>query len=84
MPVIATKSRVTTTMKAFLQLHPPTFKGEPNPLVVEDWLEQVTRARALDTILVTEEELRVLFISYQLQWNALQWWMTIKESVAKK
>ena len=51
-------------MKAFLQLCPSTFRGEPDPLVVEDMLEQV--ARALDMILVTEEELRVLFASYQL------------------
>ena len=58
-------TRTTTTMKAFLQLRPPTFRGEPDPLVAEDWLEQVTRA--LDTILVTDEELRVLFTSYQLQ-----------------
>ncbi|GFZ20068.1 hypothetical protein Acr_28g0007730 [Actinidia rufa] len=64
-------------MKAFLQLRPPTFKGEPDPLVVEDWLEQVTRA--LDTILVIEEDLRVLFASYQLQRDALQWWKTMEE-----
>ena len=63
-PVRAAKSRTTMAMKAFLQLRPSTFKGEPDPLVMKDWLEQVTRA--LDTILVTEEELRVLFASYQL------------------
>ena len=45
-------------------------------MVTEDWLEQVTRA--LDTILVTEEELRVLFASYQLQRDALQWWKTVE------
>ena len=81
-PTRATDSRATTAMKAFLQLCPPTFRGELDPLVVEDWLEQVTRA--LDTILVTEEELRVLFASYQLQGDALQWWKTMEESVAKK
>ncbi|GFS42827.1 hypothetical protein Acr_00g0081910 [Actinidia rufa] len=81
-PVRAADSRATTAMKAFLQLRPPTFKGEPDPLMVEDWLEQVTTA--LDTILVTEEELRVLFASYQLQGDALQWWKTVEESVAKK
>ncbi|GFY97381.1 hypothetical protein Acr_11g0016870 [Actinidia rufa] len=48
----ATDTRVTTTMKAFLQLRPPTFKGEPNPLM--------------------------------LQRDALQWWKTMEESVAKK
>ncbi|GFS36162.1 hypothetical protein Acr_00g0044400 [Actinidia rufa] len=63
-PVRTAESRATTAMKAFLQLRPLTFKGEPDPLVAEDWLEQVTRA--LDTILVTEEDLRVLFASYQL------------------
>ncbi|GFZ21750.1 hypothetical protein Acr_29g0009120 [Actinidia rufa] len=70
-PIRATKNRTTTAMKAFLQLRPPIFKGEPDPLVAEDWLEQVTRA--LDTILVTEKELQVLFASYQLQGDALQW-----------
>ncbi|GFY91089.1 hypothetical protein Acr_07g0012850 [Actinidia rufa] len=81
-PVRTAESRATTAMKAFLQLRPPTFKGEPDPLVAEDWLEQVTRA--LDTILVTEEDLRVLFASYQLQGDALQWWKTMEEVGAKK
>ncbi|GFZ16734.1 hypothetical protein Acr_26g0000040 [Actinidia rufa] len=76
-PVRTAESRATTAMKAFLQLRPPTFKGEPDPLVAEDWLEQVTRA--LDTILVTEEDLRVLFASYQLLGDALQWWKTMEE-----
>ncbi|GFS34613.1 hypothetical protein Acr_00g0034850 [Actinidia rufa] len=71
------ESRATTAMKAFLQLRPPTFKGEPEPLVAEDWREQVTRV--LDTILVTEEDLRVLFASYQLQGDALQWWKTMEK-----
>ena len=70
-PVRAVDSRATTTMKAFLQLRSPTFRGEPDLLVMEDWLEQVTRV--LDMILVTEVELRVLFASYQLQGDALQW-----------
>ncbi|GFZ16927.1 hypothetical protein Acr_26g0001970 [Actinidia rufa] len=81
-PVRTAESRATTAMKAFLQLRPPMFKGEPDPLVAEDWLEQVTRA--LDTILVTEEDLRVLFASYQLQGDALQWWKTMEEVGAKK
>ncbi|GFY85491.1 hypothetical protein Acr_04g0002290 [Actinidia rufa] len=82
MPVRAADSRATIAMKAFLQLRPPTFKGEPDPLMAEDWLEQVTRA--LDTILVIEEELRVMFASYQLQGDAFQWWKTMEESLAKK
>ena len=68
-PVRATDSRATTAMKAFLQLRPPTFKGELDPLFAENWLEQITRA--LDMILVIEEELRVLFASYQLQGEIL-------------
>ncbi|GFS33310.1 hypothetical protein Acr_00g0027730 [Actinidia rufa] len=68
-PVRTVDKRATTTMKAFLQLRLLTFWGESDPLgesdpfLVEDWLKQVTRA--LDTILVTEEDLRVLFSSYQ-------------------
>ncbi|GFS30291.1 hypothetical protein Acr_00g0011220 [Actinidia rufa] len=52
-PVRMVESKATTSMKAFLQLHPPTFKGETDPSVAENWLEQVTRA--LDTILTVEE-----------------------------
>ena len=54
-PVRAADMRVTTAMKAFIQLCPLTFRGESDPLVVEDWLKQVTRA--LDMILVMEEDL---------------------------
>ncbi|GFY96886.1 hypothetical protein Acr_11g0011920 [Actinidia rufa] len=39
-PARAADTRATTAMKAFLQLRPPTFKGEPDPLMAEDWLEQ--------------------------------------------
>ncbi|XP_057475893.1 uncharacterized protein LOC130763879 [Actinidia eriantha] len=35
-------------------------------------------------ILVTEEELRMLFVSYQLQGDALQWWKIVEEGVDKK
>ena len=80
-PVRAVDSRATKIMKAFLQLCLPTFRGKLDPLVVEDWFEQVTRA--LDTILVTEEELSVLFASYQLQGDALQWWKTVEESMER-
>ena len=68
-PVRVEDSRSTTAIKAFLQLCLPTFRGELDPLVVEDWLEQVTRA--LDTIFVIEEELKVFFASYQLQGDSL-------------
>ncbi|GFZ00950.1 hypothetical protein Acr_14g0005850 [Actinidia rufa] len=56
-PVRKAESRATIAMKAFLQLRPPTFKGELDPLVAEDWLEQG---------------------------DALQWWKTMEEVVAKK
>ena len=57
-PIRAADTRATTAMKAFLQLCPPTFYGEPDLLVAEDWPEQVTRA--LYTILMMKEDLRVL------------------------
>ena len=66
-PVRIVDTKATMAMKAFLQLRLLTFKDESDPLVIEDWLEQVTMA--LDTILVMEEELRVFFASYQLQWD---------------
>ena len=68
-PVRVVNIRAITAMKAFLQLCSLTFRGQPDPLVVEDWLEQVMRA--LDTIQMIEEDLRVLFASFQLQGDAL-------------
>ena len=35
-PIRAADTRVTTAMKAFLQLCPLTFRGEPDPLDAED------------------------------------------------
>ncbi|GFS42857.1 hypothetical protein Acr_00g0082090 [Actinidia rufa] len=62
---------------------PAIFGGAEFMQGVFTAIEQVVTG-ALDTILVTEEELRVLFASYQLQGDALQWWKTVEESVAKK
>ena len=35
-PIRVTDSRATTAMKAFLQLRPPTFRGELDPLIADD------------------------------------------------
>ncbi|GFS31821.1 hypothetical protein Acr_00g0019370 [Actinidia rufa] len=78
-PVRAIDSRATTAMKTFLQLRPPTFKGELDPLFAENWLEQITRA--LDMILVIEEELReVLRMKFI---NLVQRSMTVAQYEAK-
>ena len=82
MPIRVVNSRATTAMKAFLQLRPPTFRSEPDSLIAKDWLKHVTRA--LDTILMTEEELRILCASDHLQGDALQWWKTLERSIAKR
>ena len=68
-PFRAADTRATMAMKTFLQLRLLTFQGKPDPLVAKNWLEQVMRA--LDMILVTEEDLQVLFAPYQLQGDAL-------------
>ncbi|GFY99323.1 hypothetical protein Acr_13g0007240 [Actinidia rufa] len=38
-PVRVVDYRATTVVKAFLQLRPPTFKGELDPLMAKDWLD---------------------------------------------
>ena len=68
-PIRVADTRGTTAMKVFLQLCLLTFQGKPDPVVAKNWLEQVMRA--LDMILVTEEDLQVLFAPYQLQGDAL-------------
>ncbi|XP_059635499.1 uncharacterized protein LOC132277674 [Cornus florida] len=57
-------------------MDPPEFRGEPDPMVVEDWMKQVIKI--LDIIRVHKNELRVSFASFQFTGDAAQWWKTIK------
>ena len=57
-------------------MNPPTFSGEPDPLVAEDWLKQITKV--LHGMKVTDDETRVLLATFQLKVEAKVWWESVK------
>ncbi|XP_059663637.1 uncharacterized protein LOC132309338 [Cornus florida] len=71
-------SRAITAMREFRRMDPPEFRGKLDPMVAEDWMEQVKKI--LDTIRVHENELRVSFTSFQFTGDIAQWWKIIKST----
>ena len=65
------RSLETHSLREFVQLKPPTFSGETDPLVTESWLKQV--ARVLDHMPVTDSVVRVLLVTFQLKGLAKLW-----------
>ena len=45
---------VGCALREFCKMNPPTFFGEPDPLVEEDWLKQITKV--LNGMKVTDDE----------------------------
>ena len=62
-------------MERFLKFNPPNFIGEPDPEVVENWLERMAKIfAALDYT----EDRRVNFAAFQFECIALALWDVIR------
>ena len=68
-------------MREFCKLNLPTFSGEPTPLVVEDWLKQITKV--LNGMKVTDDETRVSLVTFQLKAEAEVWWESVRTTRGK-
>ena len=77
------RSEVSTAqaLRDFLRLSPPAFHGEPDPIVAEEWLQQITRD--LDTSEITDGRLRVSFAVRQLKGDAYHWWGRVQTRVGE-
>uniref|UniRef100_A0A5B6ZSV1 CCHC-type domain-containing protein n=1 Tax=Davidia involucrata TaxID=16924 RepID=A0A5B6ZSV1_DAVIN len=74
------ESSAILAMGEFQRLKPPTFSGEPDPLIAEEWLARVTKI--LDTLQIVEDNLRVSFAVLQLQGDASKWWEYERNTVS--
>ena len=63
-------------LREFCKMNPPTFSGELDPLVAEDWLKQITKV--LNGMKVTDDETRVLLVTFQHKADAEVWWESVK------
>ena len=55
----------------FQKQHPPTFEGRTNPLVAEQWMDDITSMYEFMKIEGTD---RVACATYMLRENAQIWW----------
>ncbi|XP_024196313.1 uncharacterized protein LOC112199543 [Rosa chinensis] len=62
----------------FKHQKPPTFKGEPDPVVAEQWLDEINKI--LDALRIRESDSRITLAAYQFTVEAAQWWKMVKRS----
>ncbi|XP_057949875.1 uncharacterized protein LOC131144929 [Malania oleifera] len=58
-------------IKRFTHMHPPTFLGGPDLMIVEDWFEKIERI--LEVQHCTNKQ-RVLYATFQMFGEARLWW----------
>ena len=62
--------------REFKRQNPPSYGGEPDPLVAESWVEQIERI--LDTLGIKEDKMRVNLTVYQFTGEACHWWKMVR------
>ena len=56
-------SRELITAREFKRQNPPSYGGEPDPLVAESWIEKIERI--LDTLGIRDDKMMVTLAVYQ-------------------
>ncbi|XP_059645160.1 uncharacterized protein LOC132286788 [Cornus florida] len=59
----------------FMKLMPTMFEGGPDPMVVEDWFDQVKKY--LLTIGVSNNHLKIILATYNFFKDAMLWWKSV-------
>ncbi|XP_057976156.1 uncharacterized protein LOC131163583 [Malania oleifera] len=59
------------TIEKFTRMHPPTFTGGSNPIIVENWVQKTEKI--LKVPHCTDEQ-KVLYATFQLVGEAERWW----------
>ena len=62
---------VGLALQEFCKLNPPTFSGEPDPLIAGDLLKQITKV--LNGMRVTDDETWVSLATFQLKAEVEVW-----------
>ncbi|CAL9019208.1 unnamed protein product [Prunus brigantina] len=68
------EARVMRIQGQFRKTKPTIFKGEPNPMVAEEWLRQIKRKMDNQRI---PEDIRVVIACTYLEGQAYLWWESI-------
>ena len=73
----ATRSKGgSSNLKRFKAHHPPTFKGERDPMVVNHWFWKVDKI--LEAMEITSDATRIRLVAFQLEGESQVWWDWVK------
>ena len=67
-----------SNLHRFKAHHPPTFRGERDPLVADHWFHQIERV--LEAMEITSATTRIRLAAFQLAGESLIWWDWVKAS----
>ena len=62
----------------FRKQQPPTFEGDADPLIVEEWMGGLEKI--FDFMNLTDQE-KVAYAVYQMKSNSRIWWDAVKKTV---
>ncbi|KAM1369891.1 hypothetical protein ACFX15_039700 [Malus domestica] len=62
-PQVNEETKAMIAMREFKRQNPPIFKGEANPTIAEEWLEDIEKI--LDALKIEEANLRITLAVYQ-------------------
>ena len=65
-------------LQRFRAHHPPTFTGEGDPMVEDDWFMQIENI--LEAIEITSDTTRIRLPTFQLEGEAQVWWRWARTS----
>ena len=68
----------TSNLQRVKAHHPPTFKGEKNPMVAGHWFRQV--GKILEAMEITSNATRIKLAAFQLESESQVWWDWVKAS----
>ncbi|XP_026378465.1 uncharacterized protein LOC113272890 [Papaver somniferum] len=71
-------NQTTLLVRRFIEQKPDSFKGSPDPLVVEDWMDKIEK---IFTLLDVNDEDKLNLAVYKLEGEATCWWDMTRRSI---
>ena len=68
----------SSDLQRFRAHHPPTFRGEGDPVVADHWFRQIERV--LEAMEITSDVTRIRLAAFKLEGEFHVWWDWVKTS----
>lgn len=74
------QERNVYSLEKFLKLKPPTFRGEPNPTMAENWLAKMVK---LFNATGCSDQEKLTFATFKMEEDAEHWWKSVESKWAR-